>query len=131
VLERRRAFALVKKYGDSAQRARGEINYTNAKMDFDTVIAGLVVALSAGQTPASLSSLQDKLSNALSGLVEFCGTVIDLLSKAAGQTEKGVMVDIVKAIPLEKLLTMLSDGVSALYNNYRNDVALTRKTIQT
>jgi len=41
------------------------------------------------------------------------------------------MVDIVKAIPLEKLLTMLSDGVSALYNNYRNDVALTRKTIQT
>jgi hypothetical protein len=29
------------------------------------------------------------------------------------------------------LLKMLSDGVSALYNNYRNDVALTRKTIQT
>jgi len=123
--------ALMKKYGDDAQKARGEITYTSAKVDSDAGIAGLIVALSAGQTPASLSSLQTKLSSGTSGLVEFCGTVIDLLSKAAGQTEKGVMVDIVKAIPLEKLLTMLSDGVSALYNNYRNDVALTRKTIQT
>ena len=123
--------ALMKKYGDDAQKARGEITYTNAKADSDAVIAGLIVALSAGQTPASLSSLQTKLSSGTSGLVEFCGTVIDLLPKTAGPTEKGIMVDIVKAIPLEKLLTMLSDGVSALYNNYRNDVALTRKTIQT
>jgi len=123
--------ALMKKCGDDAQKARGETTYTNAKVDSDAVIAGLIVALSAGQTPASLSSLQTKLSSGTSGLVEFCRTVIDLLPKAAGSTEKGVMVDIVKAIPLEKLLTMLSDGVSALYNNYRNDVALTQKTIQT
>ena len=83
--------ALMKKYGDDAQRVRGEITYTNAKADFDAVIAGLIVALSAGQTPASLSSLQAKLSNGVSGLVEFCGTISNLLPKAAGQTEKDVI----------------------------------------
>jgi hypothetical protein len=123
--------ALMKKYGDDAQKARGQISFTNARADFDAVIAGLIVALSAKQTPASLSSLQAKLNGGVSGLAEFCGTVSDLLPKAAGQTEKGVMVDIAKMIPFEQLLKMLSDGVSALYTNHRSDDALTRKTIQT
>jgi hypothetical protein len=123
--------ALMKKYGDDAQKARGEITYTNAKADSDAVIAGLIVALSAGQTPASLSRLQTKLSSGTSGLVEFCGTVSNLLPKTAGQTEKGVMVEITKMVPFEQLLKMLSEGVSALYTNHRNDDALTRRTIQT
>lgn len=123
--------ALMKRYGDDGQKALGQITYTDAKADFDTVIAGLIVALSAGQSPASLSSLQGKLSSGVSGLTEFCGTVINLLPKAAGQTEKDVMVDIAKMIPLEQLLKTLSDGVSALYNNHRSDDALTRRTIQT
>jgi hypothetical protein len=123
--------ALMKKYGDDAQKARGQITYTTAKADFDAVIAGLIVALSAGQAPASLSSLQDKLSSGVSGLSQFCGTVINLLPKTAGQTEKGVGIDILKAIPLEQLLKALSDGVAALYTNYRGDNTLTRKTIQT
>jgi hypothetical protein len=123
--------ALMKKYGDDAQRVRGEITYTNAKADSDAVIAGLIVALSTGQAPASLSSLQEKLSSGVSGLSQFCGTVVDLLPKTAGQTEKGVMVDIAKMIPLEQLLKILSDGVSALYTNHRSDDALTRRTIQT
>ena len=80
----------MKKYGDDAQKARGQITYTNAKADFDAVIAGLITVLSAGQTPASLSSLQEKLSSGASGLSQFCDTVINLLPKTAGQTEKGV-----------------------------------------
>jgi hypothetical protein len=123
--------ALMKKYGDDAQQARGQISYTNAKADFDAVIAGLITALSAGQAPARLSSLQDKLGSGVSGLVEFCGTVSNLLPKQAGQSEKGVMVDIVKMIPLEQLLKTLSDGVSALYSDHRSDDLLTRRTIQT
>jgi hypothetical protein len=71
------------------------------------------------------------LSSGVSGLVEFCGTVSNLLPKSAGQTDKGVMVDIAKMVPLEPLLKMLSDGVSALYTNHRSDDALTRRTIQT
>jgi hypothetical protein len=123
--------ALMKKYGDGAQKARGQITYTNSKADFDAVIAGLIVALSAGQAPASLSSLQEKLSSGVSGLAGFCGTVVDLLPKTAGQTEKGVMIDIAKMVPLEQLLKMLSQGVAALYTDHRGDEALTRKTIQT
>jgi hypothetical protein len=121
----------MKKYGDAAQNARGQIVYTNAKADFDAVIAGLITVLSARQTPASLSNLQEKLSSGTSGLSQFCDTVINLLPKTAGQTEKGVGIDILKAIPLEQLLKMLSDGVSALYTNSRGDDALTRRTIQT
>jgi len=123
--------ALMKKYGDDAQKARGQITYTTAKADFDAVIAGLIVALSAGQAPAGLPSLQEKLSSGASGLSQFCRTVIDLLPKKGGQTEKGVGVDILKAIPLEQLLKALSDGVAALYTNHRSDDALTRRTIQT
>jgi hypothetical protein len=123
--------SLMKKYGNDAQKARGELTYTDAKADSDAVIAGLTIALSAGQTPASLSSLQVKLSSGASGLAKFCGTVSDLLPKTAGQTERDVMVDIGKMIPFEQLLKMLSDGISALYGNHRNDDALTRKTIQT
>jgi hypothetical protein len=84
----------MKKYGDDAQKARGQITYTytytNTKADFDAVIAGLITVLSAGQTPASPSNLQAKLSSGVSGLVEFCGTISNLLPKAAGQTEKDV-----------------------------------------
>jgi hypothetical protein len=123
--------ALMKKYGDDAQKTRGAITYTNAKAEFDAAIAGLIVALSAGQTPAGLPSLQEKLSSGASGLSQFCSTVIGLLPKKGGQTEKGVGVDILKAIPLEQLLKALSDGVAALYTNHRSDDALTRRTIQT
>jgi hypothetical protein len=120
--------ALMKKYGDEAQIARAQLTYTTAKADSDAVIAGLITVLSAGQAPASLSSLQTKLSNGISGLVEFCATVGNLLPNTAGQ--KNVVVDIAK-VAVEPLLKMLSDGVSALYNNHRTDDALTRRTIQT
>jgi hypothetical protein len=121
--------ALVKKYGDDAQIVRGQLIYADAKADFDVVIAGLITALSMGQTPASLSSLEAKLSSGVSGLLEFCNMVSNLLPKTTGQ--KGLMEEIAKLLPIEPLLKMLSKGVSALYTNHRNDDALTRRTIQT
>jgi hypothetical protein len=120
--------ALLKRYGNETQVSRGQLTYTNAKADADAVIAGLIVALSTGQQPASLSSLQAKLSTSVSGLAEFCGAVADLLPSTAGQ--KDIITDIAKAA-IQPLLKMLSDGVSTLYNNHRNDDALTRRTIQT
>jgi hypothetical protein len=120
--------ALVKKYGSDAQRAHGQLTYTDAKADADAVIAGLIVALSAGEQPISLSVLQSKLSGSHAGLADFCGEVADLVPRTAGQ--KDLLTDITKAA-IQPLLKMLSDGVSALYNNHRNDDALTRRTIQT
>jgi hypothetical protein len=126
--------ALMKKYGDEAQKALGQMTYTTAKADFDSVIAGLIAALSGGQAPASLSSLQEKLKNGTSGLSHFCGTVINLLPKTAGQNEKGIgsdIAEILKAIPLDELVKQLSNGAAALYTDHRTDDALTRRTIQT
>ena len=76
--------ALMKKYGDDAQIARGQLTYTTAKADADAVIAGLITTLSAGQAPVSLPSLQGKLSSGVSGLVEFCRTVSNLLPNTGG-----------------------------------------------
>ena len=65
--------ALLKRYGDKEQVAHGQLTYTNAEAD--AVIAGLITALSRGQEPASVSSLQVRLSSGFSGLAEFCNTV--------------------------------------------------------
>ena len=119
---------LLKRHGDQTQVSRGQLTYTSAKADADAVIAGLIVALSTGQQPASLSSLQAKLSSSLTTLADFCGSVADLVPNTAGQ--KDIVSDIAKAT-IQPLLKMLSDGVSTLYNNYRTDDALTRGTIRT
>jgi hypothetical protein len=120
---------LLKKYGDDEQIARGQLTYADLKADFDAVIAGLLAALSTGQPPESLSSLQTKLTGGASGLVEFGDVIRNLLPKTAGQ--KGVLDNIAKMIPIETLLNKLSDAVSALYSNHRNDDVQRRKTIQT
>ena len=41
--------ALMKKYGDDAQIARGQLTYTTAKADADAVIAGLITAFPQGR----------------------------------------------------------------------------------
>jgi hypothetical protein len=120
--------ALVKKYGNAAQIDRGQLIYTNAKADIDSVIAGLIVALSTGQEPESLLSLQARLSSGISGLAEFCNMVGNLLPDTAGQ--KNIVAGIVQ-IAIEPLVKMLSGSVSTLYNNHRADDALTRGTIKT
>jgi hypothetical protein len=114
---------------NDAQVARGQLSYADAKADFDAVIAGLIAALSAGQAPASLPSLQAKLTSGVSALLEFSNMVSKLLPDTPGK--KGIMDELAKIIPIEPLLKMLSEGVSALYSNHRNDDALTRRTIQT
>src|SRR5260370_20212411 len=102
--------ALMKRYGTEAQIARGQLTYAEGKADFDAVIAGLIAALSAGHTPASLPSLQAKLTSGVSALLEFSNMVSNLLPGTPGQ--KGVMEELVKIIPIEPLLKMLSEGVS-------------------
>jgi hypothetical protein len=124
--------AVLKRYGDKEQVAHGQLTYTNAKAD--AVIAGLITALSAGQEPASLSSLQVRLSSGFSALADFCNTVGKLVPDTAGQKGgwAGILASIVQSpAVIEQLLKMSEAGVSALYNNYRTDDALTRATIKT
>jgi len=120
--------ALLKGHGDPAQIARGQLAYGKSKSEFDGVIAGLETALAQRAAPESLSALNAALERGASGLEEFCKSVSDLLPNTAGQ--KNVIVDIVKQA-IEPVVKSLSDAVGALYNNHRQDDALTRKTIQT
>jgi len=121
--------SLLKKYGDEAQIARAQLTYTNAKADSDAVIAGLITALSVSQKPESLSTLQTKLGRCISALHEFCETVSNLIPKTAGQ--KDTTLGMLSIGSMRIISAMLSDGVSALYNNQRSYDALTRRTIQT
>jgi hypothetical protein len=120
--------ALLKGHGDEGQIARSQFAYGKAKADFDGVIAGLETALALRASPESLSSLHDALQRGASSLEEVCKSVGDLLPDTSGQ--KNVLVNIVKQA-IEPLLKSLSEAVSALYNNHRQDDALTRRTIQT
>src|SRR5580704_5542777 len=78
--------SLLKRFGDKQQVANGQLDYANAKANADAVIAGLITALSAGQEPASLSSLQTTLSTGNAALAEFCNRVTKLVpATPAGQ----------------------------------------------
>ena len=126
--------ALLKRYGDKDQVVQGQLVYTNAKADSDAVIAGLITALSTGQEPASLSSLQTTMNSGISGLAELCNRVGKLVPGTEGQ--KGGLAEILANLVLspaviEQTLKMISAGVSTLYGDYRADDALTRGTIKT
>jgi hypothetical protein len=121
--------ALFKRYGNDAQLAGSETMYTQARADSEAVIAGLTTVLSMARELESLTSLQTRLRRSASGLQEFCDSVSKVIPKTDGQ--KGVLADLAKVLPQAALLKMLSDGVSALYTNHRDDDALTRATIKT
>jgi hypothetical protein len=84
--------------------------------------------LAEGGAPQTLPSLETEMQQGASGLGEFCKAVAALLPSASGQ--KGIVGDIVKAT-VEPTIKMLSDAVSTLYKDHREDNALTRRTIQT
>jgi hypothetical protein len=119
--------AVLKGHGDTGQVSRGRLVYGAAKADFDAVIAGLVTALAEGSTPESLPTLEAKLERGASGLGAFCKSADELLPATSGQ--KNVLVEMLKAA-VEPLVKSLSEGVAAIYTNYRSDKAATRLTIQ-
>ena len=75
---------LLKKYGDSGHIARGQLIYADAKGEADAVIAGLIVALSAKGEPESLSSLQERVERAVTGLAQLRNLAESQLPKLEG-----------------------------------------------
>jgi hypothetical protein len=119
---------LLKGHGDSQQISRGQLAYGEAKAKFDAVIAELVTALTEGGNPKSLPSLETDLDNGASGLWTFCKTVSDLLPD--NSEHKDLLAAIAKGA-VEPLIKALSEAVAAIYNNHRQDDALTVATIKT
>ncbi len=119
--------AILKKFGDPGNIARGQLIYCDAKAEADAVIAGLIVALSAKGLPERLSSLQERVERAATGLAKLRNLAENQLPQLEGTKE---FSDILKGA-IEELQKPLVDAVSALYSNFRADNELTRKTIQT
>jgi hypothetical protein len=123
-----RCAASLKKYGDKQQIFHGQLAYGEAKANFDGVIAGSITALTVGGNPKSLPSLETDLEHGATSLKIFCETVSGLLPESSGR--KDWLPDFAKGA-LQPVIDALSEGVAALYNNHRNDQALTRETIKT
>jgi hypothetical protein len=121
--------SLLKKFGDNGHIARGQLIYSDAKADSDAIVAGLIVALSMKDEPERLSSLQERVQRAVTGLVELRKLAEDQLPKLEGTKDFNIG-DILKGA-IEQLQKPLLDAVATLYNNFRTDNELTRKTIQT
>ena len=115
--------ALLKRYGDQANQARGSITYGEAKAEYDGVIAGLVVALARKGQPESLPDLQDRLQRGFDKREAFCRSVLPLVPPTAG--ERGPIADLVSGA-----VKPLTDAVVAIWSRTRDDDALMRKTIQ-
>ena len=115
---------MLRKYGDAAAVDRGSITYSDAKAEYDGVIAGLIVALARKKEPDSLPDLQDRLQRGYEKRDAFCRSVEALLPPTAGQ--KGVILDIVKGA-----VSPLIDAVKDIYLRSKDDDVLVRKTIQT
>ena len=119
--------AVIKKFGAAAHIARGQLIYSDAKSEADAVIAGLMVALSANGQPERLSSLLERTEQMVTVLAKLRNMAESQLPQFESTKDLG---EILRGA-IEPLMKPLSDAVAALYNNFRADNELTRKTIQT
>ena len=82
----------------------------------------MIVALSAKGKPERLSSLQERVERAVTGLAKLRNLAESQLPKLEGMKD---FSDILKGA-IEQLQKPLSDAVAALYNNHRTDNELTQ-----
>ncbi|MFL5280782.1 MAG: hypothetical protein ACJ8AW_07220 [Rhodopila sp.] len=115
---------LLKKYGDDAAKDRGELAYSQAKAEYDGIIAGLVVALAQKKQPDSLKDLQDRLQHGFAKREAFCQSAQSLVPSQSG--EKGALDEIVKGA-----VGPLIDAIKEIYLDAEKQGAQTRETIQT
>src|SRR3954453_19858015 len=75
---------LLRRYGDEAAKAQGQVAYSEAKAEVDRVIAGLTIALARHAEPASLPDLEEQLGREVTKLDAVCAR-----AKAAAPQEVG------------------------------------------
>src|SRR4051794_38560945 len=130
--ERTRAEAcagLLRRYGDEAARAQGQVAYSEAKAEVDGVIAGLTVALARRAEPASLPDLEGRLGREVTKLDAVCTR-----AKAAAPQEVGAKGGFLTDLATGAVKPLI-EAVQALIIDARHAAAeddrLTAKTIQT
>src|SRR4051794_4067093 len=130
--ERTRAEAcagLLRRYGDEAAKAQGQVAYGEAKTEVDGVIAGLTVALARYAEPASLPDLEGRLGREVGRLDVVCARAKTAAPQEAG-AKGGILADLAAGA-----VKPLVEAVHALWLDARHAAAendrLTAKTIQT
>ena len=119
--------ALVKQFGSQGPITHCQRIFPDAKAEADTVIAGLIVALSAKGKPERLSSLQERAEHIVIGLAQLRNIAETQLPKFESMKD---LSDTLKAATKHSEKPLL-DAVTTLYSNNRADNELTRETIQT
>lgn len=115
---------LLKKYGSAAAIDRGSLAYADAKSEYDGIVAGLDVALARKKAPESLADLQTRLQRGFDKREAFCKSVDPLIPNTSGH--KGAIEEIVSGTA-----GPLIQALQAIYMRWKDDDALTRKTIET
>ena len=95
--------------------ARGQLIYSDAKAEADAVIAGLIVALSAKGQPEKLSSLQERVERAVTGLAKLRNLAESQLPKLEGTKEfsdilKGAIEQLQKPLRMRWWLSTTISG---------------------
>jgi hypothetical protein len=116
-----------KQYGKEPDMAAGRLAYAQAKSDSDAVIAGLMIALSEGGKPASLSDLHARVEKSAAGLTDFCKMAGKLAPSTEG--ERGGLLEILSAIT-KPAIDKLTAAIATLYNDHQKDTAMRRETIR-
>jgi hypothetical protein len=116
--------SVLKKYGDPTVIDRGSLSYSEAKAEYDGVIAGLSVALTRKDQPASLPDLKGRLQRGFEKREAFCQSAQSLIPPDKG--EKGVIEEIVGGA-----IGPLIQAAQAIYFRAKEEDLLTRKTIET
>src|SRR3954469_18388177 len=75
---------MLKKYGKGAAIDRGSLAYSDAKGEYDGIIAGLSVALARKEQPASLSDLEQRLQRGFKKREAFCQSVLMSIPSGGG-----------------------------------------------
>ena len=115
---------LLKKFGDKATIERDAVGYDAAKVEYDSIIGGLIAALAQRDQPESMSDLQDRMQRGFQKREAFCKSVQPLVPSSPGQ--KGPIDEIVSGA-----LGPVIDAVKAIWLKRMDENALTRATIQT
>ena len=109
---------------DAAARSRSEHAYAKAKAEVDEVIAGLTVVLAQGDTPASLSDLEARLTRGVQAREALCQQALALIPEDPGTRD-------LRAKLVGAFLPLLLEAARTLYMGRTEQDRLLRETIQT
>jgi hypothetical protein len=109
---------------DAAARSRSEHAYAKAKAEVDEVIAGLTVVLAQGDTPASLSDLEARLTRGVQAREALCQQALALIPEDPGTRD-------LRAKLVGAFLPLLLEAARTLSAYRAEQDRLLRQTIQT